>query len=213
MTSTNRMRARAKAHMPMVLLTLLSIVQALALELLWGHVREQANLLAWSWHGVLGWIQVGATLVGILLIWLVYSGMVMRFRWVPTTSDMVFPFLIGIIEFVMIASLGPDTMGQWCLMLGVVFAVTTWVSQTIMRRAREDGDNAEFFSRVAPATLRDYRLQILVVAVLTLLGVLLWISGDQGWLALLALAFGTASLAWQAWMISYFWRRSMAQAE
>lgn len=197
----------------MVLLTLLSIVQALALELLWGHVREHAYLLAGSWLAVLGWVQIGATLIGILLIWLVYSGMVMRFRWVPTTSDMVLPFFIGIIEFVLIASLGPDTMGQWCLMLGVVFAVTTWVSQTIMRRAREDGDNAEFFSRFAPATLRDYRLQILVVGVLAVLGGVLWGSGQQGWLALLALAFGSVSLGWQAWMISHFWRRSMALAE
>jgi hypothetical protein len=213
MTSANRMRARAKAHMPMVLLTLLSIVQALALELLWAHVQEAGYLLVWSWLALLGWVQVGATLVGILLIWLVYSGLVMRFRWVPTTSDMVFPFFIGIIEFVMIASLGPDTMGQWCLVLGVIFAVTTWVSQVIMRRAREDAENAQFFGRVAPATLRDYRLQIVVVAVLAVLGIVLWSSGHQGWLALAALVFGTGSLAWQAWMIAHFWRRSMALAD
>jgi len=32
-------RDRAKEHFPMVFLTLLIIVQALALELLWSHVR------------------------------------------------------------------------------------------------------------------------------------------------------------------------------
>jgi hypothetical protein len=207
------MRARAKAHMPMVLLTLLSIVQALALELLWGHVQEQDYLLALSWPALLGWIQIGATLLGILLIWLVYTSMVMRFRWVPTTSDSVFPFLIGIIEFILIATLGPDTIGQWCLMLGVIFGVTTWVSQGILRRAREDGENAEFFTTVTRARLRDYRLQITVVVVLAAFGVSLWITGHQGWGALLALAFATASLAAQALEINRFWRRSMTIPE
>jgi hypothetical protein len=213
MTSGNRMRARAKVHMPMVILTLLSIVQALALELLWAHVQEQPELLEWSWLALLGWIQVGATLVGILLIWLVYTGLVMRFRWVPTTSDMVFPFFIGIIEFILIAALGPNTMGQWCLVLATIFGVATWVSQVIMRRARHDPENAAFFDRVAPATWRDFRAQIVVVVVLAAFGTLLWSSGHQGWLALLALAFGTGSLLWQAWMISHFWRRSMALRE
>lgn len=34
------LRERARANLPTVLLTLLSIVQALALEILWTHVRE-----------------------------------------------------------------------------------------------------------------------------------------------------------------------------
>lgn len=33
------MRERAKQQMPMVLLTLLSIIQALALELVWSHIE------------------------------------------------------------------------------------------------------------------------------------------------------------------------------
>jgi hypothetical protein len=33
------MRERAKQQMPIVLLTLLSIIQALALELLWSHIE------------------------------------------------------------------------------------------------------------------------------------------------------------------------------
>jgi len=54
MNSTNRMRARAKARMPMVLLTRLSIVQALAMELLWGHEfagRDLDDFFCW----ICGW--------------------------------------------------------------------------------------------------------------------------------------------------------------
>jgi hypothetical protein len=48
----------------MVLLTLLSIVQALALELLWSHVRESVYLFDMSWTALLTWIQVGTTFLG-----------------------------------------------------------------------------------------------------------------------------------------------------
>ena len=109
----NAMRERAKEHFPTVLLTLLSIVQALALELLWAHLHEADYLFQLSWIAVLSWVQVIATLLGVVLIWVVYASNVMRFRWVPTTSDSVYPFLIGLIEFMLIDTLGPDEIGQW----------------------------------------------------------------------------------------------------
>ena len=42
------MRDRAKDMFPVVLLTLLSIVQALALEFLWDHTRNRAELFEFS---------------------------------------------------------------------------------------------------------------------------------------------------------------------
>jgi len=42
------MRNRATDMFPMVLLTLLSIVQALALEFLWDHARHRTDLLEFS---------------------------------------------------------------------------------------------------------------------------------------------------------------------
>ncbi len=63
----SRMRQRAKAHMPMVLLTLLSIIQALAPELTWEHIREQPYLLELTLTAALGWLQIATTLLGILL--------------------------------------------------------------------------------------------------------------------------------------------------
>ena len=41
-------RNRATDQFPMVLLTLLSIVQALALELLWDHLRNRPDLYEYS---------------------------------------------------------------------------------------------------------------------------------------------------------------------
>ena len=85
----NAMRERAKEHFPAVLLTLLSIVQALALELLWSHLQKADHLFALSAVNVTLWLQIVATFFGIVLIWVVYASNVMRFRWVPATSDSV----------------------------------------------------------------------------------------------------------------------------
>ena len=117
-------RNRAKDHFPMVLLTLLSIVQALALELLWSQVREtyaayqEVSLVATTW-----WIQVAATFLGLVLIWVVYAANAMRFRWVPATSDSVYPFLIGVIEFMLVEALEPGRTGLWLVLIATVFAM------------------------------------------------------------------------------------------
>ena len=122
----NAMRDRAKEHFPTVLLTLLSIVQALALELLWSHLRESEYLFAFSWPAFISWIQITATLLGLVLIWVVYASNVMRFRWVPVTSDSVYPFLIGLLEFMLIETLGPDEIGQWLILMSVIFGMMVW---------------------------------------------------------------------------------------
>ena len=110
--SVNAMRERAKEHFPTVLLTLLSIMQALALELLWSYLHETGYLFEISWTMVISWLQILATFLGLVLIWVVYANNVMRFRWVPVTSDSVYPFILGLIEFMLVESLDPDEIGQ-----------------------------------------------------------------------------------------------------
>jgi hypothetical protein len=203
------MRARAKSHMPSVLLTLLSILQALALELLWSHVKEHDYLLEPTWLALLGWVQIGATLVGVFLIWLLYSSMVMRFRWVPTTSDSLYPFFIGILQFILIAALGPDRLGWWFATLGVLFGVTSAALQMVLRRARLDGENDEWFAQIPRATWRDFYPVMAVVGLLVTAGVLLGATGHQGVLALLALLTATLALLHQMYLNHTFWKRSM----
>lgn len=183
----NQISRRAKANLPTVLLTLLSIVQALALELMWTHLGEEPYLYTWSFVAFMSWVQIGATFLGILLIWLIYSDLVMRFSWVPTSTDTIFPFLVGIVEFANISALGPTKIGLWFMILGVLFAAMAWVSQVTMRRARLDADNEDFFSAVAPAIWRDHLRSIIPATGLMLLGAGFWLSGNEGWIALIAI--------------------------
>jgi hypothetical protein len=205
----NAIRTRAKEHFPTVLLTLLSIVQALALELLWSHLHEADYLFQLSWIAAIAWLQIAATVLGIVLIWVVYSGNVMRFRWVPATSDSVFPFFIGLTEFMLIETLGPDEIGLWFIFMALVFGLMNWVAHTTMRRARLDGDNDAYFDIMEPAQLRDFYPGIAIVCGLALAGVYLLANDSSGILAMLALLATNGVLVWQFHQAAQFWELSV----
>lgn len=209
MPPLNPMARRAKDQLPAVLVTMLSIVQALALQLLWDYITAQTHLAALTWSAVLGWLQIATTLLGVLLVWLVYTSMTMRFRWVPTTADSIFPFVIGIVQYTMIGTLGLDRVGHWLVMLAIVYAVTAWASQHILRRARLDGENDAFFAHVPTATWRDFRPTVAIVGTLVATGAHLAWSRDQGGAALAALLFAFVAVAHQLWLNNRYWRRSM----
>jgi hypothetical protein len=202
-------RNRATDRFPTVLLTLLSIVQALALELLWDHLHDRPDLYEVSWIAVAGWMQIAASLNGIILIWLTYSGMVMRVRWTPSTGDSIMPFFIGLIEFLMIDMLGPDKFGQWLIVLAIIFATMIVVSHHIMRRSRSDSTNAEFFAQFSPARKRDFVPQFLVISAMILSGGWLWISGYHIGMIFFALLSTLAVLGYETNNAAKYWTRSM----
>ncbi len=195
----------------MVLLTLLSIVQALALELLWSYVRESAYLFDMALPALLTWIQIASTFMGIIVIWIVYASTAMRFRWVPTTSDSVYPFAIGLLEFILIEALAPDYMGWWFICLAMIFALMSWVSHMTMRRARLDGENDEFFVDLEPATAKDFYTAFIIVFGAIAAGIYLAISGDRGDFALIAVAAAFVILVRQMIVAARFWEMSVSE--
>lgn len=203
-------RDRTKEHSPMVLLTLLSIVQALALELLWSQVLESADLFDLSWTALLTWIQVAASFLGIVVIWVVYASITMRFRWVPSTSDSVYPFIIGVLEFTLVETVTSEYMGWWFVCMALIFGLMTWVSHMNMRRARFDGDNDEFFTGLKPATTRDFYPAFITIFGFILVGTYLTISGDRGIAALIAVTAALGVLVRQLIVTARFWEMSVA---
>ena len=204
------MRNRATDLLPAVLLTVLSMIQALALELLWTRLRESPYLWTMDWNALLGWTQVAAMLLGFLVVWLFYISVVMRFRWLPSLQDSVVPFGIGILEFTLIDLMGPDSLGPWFYALALIFGVSTWASHSIFRRARQDPANWEFFDSVQPATIRDFMPSISATGGIGFLGLVLQISRDQGWLALGAVLIASAALAYQIELTRRYWQRSFS---
>jgi hypothetical protein len=206
------MRERVKEHFPTVLLTLLSIVQALALELLWSHLRATTGLFETSWTAVISWLQIIATFLGLILIWVVYANNVMRFRWVPVSSESVYPFLIGLTEFMLIESLGSGEVGQWFIFMALIFGMMTLVAHVNMRQARQDPDNKVLFSNLQPAKLRDFYPTIAIVIMLMLFGFYLMISGEKVVPVMLALLATNGMLAWQYYTTARFWKLTMTEA-
>jgi hypothetical protein len=204
------MRDRATDLFPSVLLTVLSMIQALALELLWTRLGESSYLWALDWDAVVGWAQAAAMFLGFLLVWLFYVSFVMRFRWLPSIQDSVVPFGIGILEFTLVDLMGPDWLGPWFYAFAVIFAVSTWANHTIFRRARQDPANREYFEAVRPATLRDFMPSMVAVVGLGFFGVVLHASGSRGWLALVAILMTIAALGYQIDLTHRYWERSLA---
>ncbi len=202
---------RARDIVPSLMLTVLSMIQALALEMYWSKIGESAFLWLGGWEAVIGWMQVVAIFLGILLIWVLYVSFVLRFTWLPTLEDTLVPFLIGAVEFAMIDRLDPHLLGQWMLLMGGVFALATLTAHTTMRRARREPENAYFFDNVEPAGWRDYLRSILLVSAMWLFGITLWIVGFQPYLALVALVFALAALAYQYFQARKYWMHSLVR--
>jgi hypothetical protein len=188
------------------------MIQALALELLWSRIRESSYLWTLDWDALLGWTQVAAMILGFLVVWLFFISVVMRFRWLPSLQDSVVPFGIGILEFGLIDLMGPDSLALWLYALALIFAVSIWASHTIFRRARQDPANREFFEAVPLATLRDFLPAISSIAGIGLLGLVLHVSGSQGWLALGALLIAIAALAYQIELMRRYWEQSISNS-
>jgi len=202
-------RARAVEQFPTVLITLLSIIQALALEFLWNHIHHRPDLYVMGWPAVAGWLQIAATFNGLILVWLVYAGMVMRFSWMPTTGDSVLPFFVGLIEFLMIDLMGPEHIGRWFTVLAIIFIAMAYGNHRTMRRARRDPANKEFFATVAPATPRDFLPQVIRISAVALAGALLWQSENHGWFAMIALLASVIMLGYETFNAAKFWDRSL----
>jgi len=202
-------RNRAKDRFPMVLLTLLSIVQALALEFLWDHTRHRTEIFEISEVALLGWLQIAASLYVIILIWLMYAGMLMRFRWTPTITDSIWPFFIGLIQFLMIEIMGAEKFAYWLIVLALIYATTDFINHKAMKRARIDPANREFFDRFLPATPRDFAPQITVVIALLLASSWIWFSGHQGWFAICTLVVSFIGLGYETHRAARYWNFSM----
>lgn len=207
---SNPARSRAKEHFPAVLLTLLSIVQAIALELLWGHLVESSFLYELTAQAILGWAQVLATLLAMILIWVVYASNVMRFSWVPVVSDSTYPFVIGIVEFWLVESLAPGSHGLWLVVMGFVFVAMTWIAQITMRRARFDVDNSDFFKDVPQATWKDFTPQAIAFSIFLGAGISASTFNLSFLVMFIAVVATLAFLSWQFVNTARYWNLAMA---
>jgi hypothetical protein len=206
----SKMRARAQAQFPTVLLTLISIIQALALELMWGKITESDFLWTLTMPALIAWGMISVSLMGILQIWLSYSTLVMGFTWRPMFRDSIVPFVVGIQEFMMVSLISDEFNVFWLYVLASVFIVVNWVIHNSLQRAREDSANDAFFKNRATATFKDFTGAISIIAALVLFGIAFDILAESDWVALAAIVFANIALAVQIISSRNLWRILMS---
>jgi hypothetical protein len=171
-----------------VLLTLLSLIQAIALEGLWSRAGESAYLYQGGVGSLAGWLQVTAIVLGILLVWLQYTTMVIRYLWAPTIRDSIFPYAIGLLEFAAIDLLGPEHPAAWMLAMASVYLVVAWAGYDILRRA-ERGEGGR---PAAPVPASGLRYPAIAVGIHLALAA--GLAASDGYGAVEAVAFGIVAL-------------------
>jgi hypothetical protein len=72
-----------------------------------------------------GGLQIGSLFLGIVVTWVMYATLVLRFAWVPRFTDLVFPFVIGLLEFLLAATLVPERAAAYLALLAVIFLVAS----------------------------------------------------------------------------------------
>jgi hypothetical protein len=200
---------RAKELGPSVLVTLISIIQALSLEVLWNALGEQAHLWHGGWAAWIGWCQVAAVLCGIALVWVFYTTIVMRFVWLPNVRDSVIPFVLGLGEFVLADLLEPEWLSVWFLVMAGVFAYSTWASYLMFQSAASEPENVDFFQR-NQVRMRDMWIPEAFFAVaMAGFGGIVSLLGPAGWPALACMVLTLGILFVQLDQIRRYWNLTM----
>jgi len=200
------MRVRVMTQFPVILLTLISIIQALALELMWGKIVDGDYLWQWDLQAVVGWGSISVTMLGILQVWVLYSTLVLGFTWRPTLRDMLLPFLIGLLEFILVTLIGPEFNALWLYTLAGIFLFGNTVAHITFRRARREVENAAFFLGREPANWRDFIWAFSNIFLLIIFGILYTALRNPDWVALMAIVFANFSLLFQMFTSRRLWK-------
>jgi len=195
---------------PSVMFTVLSMVQALALALLWSRFIEASDDWSMSWESAAFALQILAALLGLLQIWLFYISIVIRLVWVPSIFDSAIPFGLGIVEFAMVELTQPGMLPGWLCAVALLAGSTFASGQWVFARARREPENEEFFKTISPATRRD-----LIPAPLVMLGlaILVMVLGEQPELAVFAVSAVIVIIARQTNSTRSFWNRTMREMD
>jgi hypothetical protein len=197
---------RARELLPTLLLTLLSVVQALALEATWSSAREMPFLYAGGAAAWVGWLQVVAIFQGIVLIWLMYIAMVMRFSWVPSTWDSIAPFVLGAGELALVQLAELQQVTAWFLVMAAMFGFSMWISNRMFRSGIEDpqnvreADGAPRFAQGEQWVTPAFASLLVVMA-----GLVSW-QGPAGAVAIGCLVVANALLLAQSTLVQRYWR-------
>jgi hypothetical protein len=204
-----KIRVQAKEMFPSVYLTLLSMIQALALEAVWSAVNERPHLWGTDAAAVAGWLQVTATLQAVFFIWVAFTLLVIRLRWVVSVRDSAIPFLLGLGQFGLIGLIEPGKLHLWFYVAAGIAAFGAWGNFVLTREALREPENVEAIQAYGrPGALAAYGPLVAWVLFGLLAGGVLQVLGGGGALPVVLtatanlLVFGLILWTRDAWSIA-----------
>lgn len=201
------LRTRAKAQFPSVLLTLTSIIQAIALESLWSRFSSLAEPGGFLAIPVESWLQATAMLLAIIVLWIYYAQLVMRLVWVPRLADSLIPFALGIAQFLAIDTLGRGGIALWLAPFPLIFLLCFAGWNWTVSHAMEEPENADLIAAFLPEDrLLRHGPMAGSIALLTLLSAIVWLWPGASTAALMTL---DALLILHLWLQGRYWRESV----
>jgi len=144
----------------------------------------------------------------IVLIWLSYVALLMRFMWVPALADTSLPSFAGVAQFAFIEFATPDRFGYWILAVGLLIIVVSLMSHRFLKKARQDSRNSEFFQFIPNATWRDLLPQILYSFTALTIGVVSLLIRPNVWFASSCTIFICIRIVHFILQQNYYWNRS-----
>ncbi|HSM36456.1 MAG TPA: hypothetical protein VK837_08685 [Longimicrobiales bacterium] len=123
-------REKALTQFPAVYLTLVSVVQAIALEVLVARVVAVRPAFALSADAVIVWLEVVLLVLTIFYGWVSYTLLVTLAQWVLRAFDFAAAFSVGLMQFVAIGFIGPGSFTAFCSMVAVGFGFGAFVSHS-----------------------------------------------------------------------------------
>lgn len=186
-------------------LTLVSVLQAIALE----SLVDQQSAMGYTFDlgGLVLILQSAFALHVIFNIWISYALVVLPMRWTFDFTDFAFPFLIAVLEYAAI-----KTLGSWDsrILFAVVFVgyISGWfhVTHNIKRARAQDPGDASFGFPLA--SLRRPYVELALIGLIALLAILLIPQWSNDWICCVALLLLHCSLvrstvAWLRWWKSF----------
>lgn len=194
-------RDKALTQFPAMYITLVSVVQAIALEALATRAIEIAPGFDLEPTAVVVWLEILLLGQTVFYVWISYTLLVTLAQWVFRVFDFGAAFAVGVLQFVAIAFIGSDAVHTFLVIVGLGFAVGAWVSHSNIGAAARSADNQDVIRELPRMTLT---LLLMSVGVLGVLGLVALRLGAGYWsIAIILLGCNAvllvAQLQWFAW--------------
>ncbi len=200
---------RYRGYAPATYLTLMSLIQAIAVERLVDEVQAAGGVLvAADWGSAVVLLQAALLLSVILLSWVSTVQGFMMLPWVSNIDDPILPIAIGIFQFSTISLIGLDHLVVWSFLMSALGLVAFNHYKRLFGELREEAEVQAYrkllSAKAVYGGLAGYSLMLALAAVLSLFEV-----GDLRVTAMLMVSSEICLIGvLAAWLLA--WKRVMA---